>query len=210
MSQTKKITVDQERKALIDALNNAGLDYVIKEDTIRINAIPKRQLPIYYPITMTEFQHKDVIIRIEQLFSYVNLIIKTPDKEYRVPLDRQGYTLKFYTNTYLEIIFRDLDRPPMPEFQKREMEDVVKFLNECGINFDVSDYRIWIEGTPMYMDSYEIIIRQGDNDIEFRRYISDAVLECRKGNTLSHLFYLKTVKAQYAYPYLVLIFHRFY
>jgi hypothetical protein len=209
MSQTEKITVDQERKALIDALDNAGIDYTIEEDAIRINATPKRELSIFYPIPMTEFQHKDKIIRIEQLFNYVAFVIKTHDKEYRVPLERQGYTFIFYTNTYLKIIFRDLDRPPMPEFQKREMENVIKFLNEGGIKFEVSDYRIWIEGTPMYMDSYEIVIRQGDNEIKFIRYMSDAVLEYRKGNIYEHLPYLKTIKAQYAYPYLVLMFHRF-
>ena len=206
----EKITVDQERKALIDTLNNAGLDYTIEEDAIKINVIPKRELPIYYPIPMTEFQQKDKIIRIEQLFNYVAFVIKTPDKEYRIPLDRQGYTVKYYTNTYLKIIFHNLDRPPMPDFQKREMENVIKFLNEGGIKFDVSDYRIWIEGTPMYIDSYEIVIRQGDNDIKFIRYISDAVLEYRKGDIHRCLSYLKTVKAQYAYPYLVLMFHRFY
>jgi len=210
MSQTEKITVDQERKALIDALNNAGIDYTIEEDAIKINATPKRHFPIYYPIPMAEFQHKDKIIRIEQLFNYVAFVIKTPDKEYRVPLDRQGYTLKYYTNTYLKIIFRNLDRTPMPDFQKQEMEKMTKFLDEGGIKFDVSDYRIWIEGTPMYINSYEIVVKQDDIDIEFTRCISNAMLEYRKGDTQRYLSRLKTVEAQYAYPYLVLTFHRFY
>ena len=210
MSQTEKITVDQERKALIDALNKTGIEYTIEEDAIKINATPKRELSIFYPIPMVELQQKDKTIRIEHLFNYVAFIIKTPDKEYRVPLDRQGFTLKYYTNTYLKIIFRNLDRTPMPDFQKREMENVTNFLNKGGIKFDISDYRIWIEGTPMYMDSYEIIVRQDDIDIEFTRYVSNAMLEYRKGDIHRHLSHLKTVKAQYAYPYLVLTFHRFY
>jgi len=210
MSQNEKITVDQERKALIDALNKTGIEYTIEEDAIKINATPKRELSIFYPIPMVELQQKDKTIRIEHLFNYVAFIIKTPDKEYRVPLDRQGFTLKYYTNTYLKIIFRNLDRTPMPDFQKREMENVTNFLNKGGIKFDISDYRIWIEGTPMYMDSYEIIVRQDDIDIEFTRYVSNAMLEYRKGDIHRHLSHLKTVKAQYAYPYLVLTFHRFY
>jgi len=210
MSQTEKITVDQERKTLINTLNNAGIDYTIEEDAIMINAIPKREPSMYHPITISEFQQKDTTIRIEKLFSYSTLTIKTPDKEYRVPLGREGHVLILYTNTYLKIIFYNLERPPMPEFQKQEIEKVTRFLSEGGVKFEVTDYRIWIEGTPMYVDSYRIIIRQGDDDIEFRRYTADTTLVHRKGNINRHLCYLRTVTAHYAYPYLILTLYNFY
>ena len=210
MIQTEKPILNQEMKAVIDALNNSGLEYNVEGDTIMIKAIQKKESPIHYPIPISEFQQNNTIIKIENLFSYTALVIKTPNKEYRIPIGREGYMIMYYIKPYLKIIFRNFDRSLIPEFQRQEMEKVIKFLSEGGIKFEVIDYRIWIEGTPMYIDPYRIIIRQGEDDIEFDRYTTDTKLVHRKGNIDRDLWYLKTITAHYAYPYLILMSYRSY
>jgi len=196
-------------EGVIDALNKFGLEYKVEENRVMIKAIVKKIYPIYYAFPRSIFEQNGIEIRIEELIDYTPLVIKTPDKkEYRIPIGRESYPFMFHVDPYLIIEFRNYDRPPIPERQKKEMEQVIRLLSGGGVKFDVIYNRIWIEGIPMYMTPCEILVRQDEDYILFRRYISDTTLIHIKGDIDRDLPYLKTVTARYTYPYLILTFQR--
>jgi len=199
----------KEMEDIINLFRELNIDHKVDGNKIIVNVELKKYQDITFPVPKSVFQYKDMEIRIEYLSGFHVITVRTQDgKEFRVPIT----TLPFmhFEKPYLTIEFNHIIKDIEMSYDQKSLAN---FLRELGVKFEVKGRMIWIEGFPIAIDSYDLIIRQ-NNDIEikvspFKPYVKDGKevhITVVKDDKMYTYWHITDVKIDYISSYLVLIF----
>ncbi|MCI4409748.1 MAG: hypothetical protein JHC26_11705 [Thermofilum sp.] len=93
---------------------------------------------------------------------------------------------------------------------KKEMNEVIRLLDEFNIDYKVQENRIKIVGDLRYASITGVptlVIYQGNTSVGYDEYMdTNRLLITAPGRRAKYIYLPKSVHAEYDYPYLIIIF----